>query len=141
MTDTPDPLAWLQVGAKVAYISGGIRSETVTEGVVEKIGKRDVIVAIVGRTEKFNIGRTNRHGDLLWLHRSGGSHWDRGVDLAPLDDPQVIAIQERQRRDDAQSDVRRWADEFQRNRGVETARKLRDAVDMYLKLHEADVEA
>ncbi len=137
MTDSPNPLGWLQVGAKVAYISGQSRSETVTDGVVEKIGKRDVVVTVDGRIEKFNIGRTSlRSDDVTWLHRSGSSSYSAGVDLAPLDHPLVAKYRARQQLDKGTKLVRRWADEFQSARDVETARKLRDAIDVYLKLHE-----
>jgi hypothetical protein len=135
MTDTPG-LEWLTVGATVAYISGGHRSERVTEATVDKIGKRDVVVTVDGRTEKFNIGRTMAVGDVRWLRRSGTGSWDRGVDLAPLDDPKVAEYRAAQKLSDAVYQVRHWSDQFSKARDVDTARKLRAAVDAFLKLHE-----
>lgn len=131
-------LEWLTVGATVAYICGGHRNEDVQEGVVDRIGKRDVVVTVDGREEKFNITRTDRHGDRLWLHRNGNGSWDRGVDLAPADAPKVLAIKAARVRDTAVYEVSIAADVFQRRRDAKTARLLRDAVDAYLKLAESD---
>lgn len=142
MTDTTG-LEWLQVGAKVAYIHGGYHHDAVTEATVEKIGKRDVVVTVSGRSEKFNITHTATYrGDegTTWLRRRGTSTWDRGTELGPLDHPRVAAINARQERDNAVSEVRRWADEFQSRRDVATAKELRAAVDAFLKLHADQTE-
>lgn len=129
-------LDWLTTGETVAYIAGG-RYESVSEAMVDKVGKRDVVVTVNGREQKFNIKFTTVRGRSEWLHRRGSSTWDRGTYLAPLDDPAVIEIRAQAQRDSARSDVRRWADEFQKAPGVESARKLQAAVGLYLKLHEA----
>jgi hypothetical protein len=131
-------LEWLTVGASVAYISGGFRNERVSEALVDKIGKRDVVVTVDGRTEKFNTGRTMTVGDVRWLRRSGNSTWDRGVELAPLDDPKVAEYRAAQKLSDAVYQVRKWSDEFSKSRDVDTARELRTAVDAFLKLAEND---
>ncbi|MEV2222773.1 hypothetical protein AB0E01_23185 [Nocardia vinacea] len=139
MTATKTGLEWLIVGATVAYVTGGYTQENVIQAAVDKIGKRDVVVTVDGRTETFNINKTSlRSGPNTWLRRSGSSQWDRGTQLAPLDDPQVVKIQARQVRADATSKVWRYADEFQSTRDVATARKLRDAIDVYLNLHAED---
>lgn len=132
----PTGLEWLTVGATAAFIYGGYRNEHVQEGVVDRIGKRDVVVIVAGREEKFNITRTDRHGDTLWLHRYGNSTWDRGMDLAPADHPEVLAIRAARARDAAAYEVSLAADVFQRRKDAATARLLRDAVDAFLKLAE-----
>lgn len=50
------------------------------------------------------------------------------------------AIRAAAHRVDSRVDVCHWADEFRRFPDVETARKLRDAVDLYLQLHNAPEE-
>ncbi|WP_280470666.1 hypothetical protein [Nocardia farcinica] len=134
--EQPAGLEWLAVGATVAFIYGGHHDERVREGVVDRIGKRDVVVTIEGREEKFNITHASRCGDTLWLHRRGRSSWDRGVYLAPADHPEVLAIQAARVRDDAAYEVSLAAEVFQRRRDAATAQILRDAVDAFLKLVE-----
>lgn len=134
MTTTPG-LEWLTVGATVAYIHG----DNVQVATVDKIGKRDVVVTVNGREQKFNINKPSARGTATWLYRSGARTWDRGNELAPLDDPIVVEMQKQQERDGARGQVRRWADEFQVRRDVDTAKKLRDAIDVFLELHEEDV--
>lgn len=139
-------LSWLTVGAIVAYISGRHGEQTVSEALVEKVGKRDVIATVNGHSQKFNINHTRSHviagGDRVdpvkWLHRASESRWNPGVDLAPWEHPAVVALRDVERRIDSRVDVCHWADEFRRFPDVETARKLRDAVDLYLKLHEGN---
>ncbi|WP_280412624.1 hypothetical protein [Nocardia asiatica] len=135
MTDTPG-LEWLTVGATVAYIHGGYRSEQVIEATVERIGTRDVFVNVAGRSERFNTRRTRTRGDVQWLYRSGNSQWDRGVELAPLDAPEVASYKAAQEFDSAVYQVRKWSDEFSKARDVDSAQKLRAAVDAFLTLHE-----
>ena len=135
MTETPG-LEWLTVGATVAYISGGTRSESVSRALVDKIGKRDVRVIVGGRDETFNIGKTWDHDGVLWLRRSGNSAWARGTELAPWDHPQVVAYRAAGAIAHAVYLVRKASDEFSKSRGVEDARVLRTVVDAYLKLAE-----
>ncbi|MBF6215642.1 hypothetical protein IU436_27500 [Nocardia farcinica] len=134
--EQPAGLEWLAVGATVAFIYGGHHDERVREGVVDRIGKRDVVVTVEGRAEKFNITRTSRRGDVLWLRRYGNGTWDRGVDLAPADHPEVLAIKAARARDAAAYEVSIAADVFQRRKDPATARLLRDAVDASMKLAE-----
>ncbi|WP_280389886.1 hypothetical protein [Nocardia wallacei] len=129
-------LGWLAVGETVAYVAGGIHSESVRPAVVEKIGKRDVQVRVGDRVEKFNITKTSEGASATWLYRRGGSAWERGVHLAPANDPHVIKIAAEQRRTRAADEVMRMADKFQRHRDVDTARKLRSATDAFPKLHD-----
>ncbi|WP_029923918.1 hypothetical protein [Nocardia otitidiscaviarum] len=137
----PTGLEWLAEGATAAYIYGGVHNQRVSDAVVQKIGKRDVVVVVNGRTEKFNINRTWRRGEWTQLRRSGNSTWDAGVELAAADDPAVAELRTRQTRDDAASDVVAAADRFRSSRDVENAKKLRAAIDAFLDLHDRDDDA
>ncbi|MEU7631658.1 hypothetical protein AB0C34_16965 [Nocardia sp. NPDC049220] len=137
MTETPG-LEWLTVGATVAHIFGRYRDESVSEAMVTKIGKRDVVITVEGRTEKFNIGHTKKIGDNTWLRRSVASSSDRVVYLAPLGDPRVASYRQQQARNESTKRVRHYADKFQNRRDVDTAKKLRAAVDTYLALLDTD---
>ncbi|MGX1809711.1 hypothetical protein ACWIGI_28655 [Nocardia sp. NPDC055321] len=130
-------LGWLTVGAKVAYVSARVGGEGATEATVEKIGKRDVFVKVNGRSEKFNINHTRARGSNTWLYRSGSSTWDRGVELAPLDDPAVQKMQAREALSDAVHLVRTRTVVFVRQRDVASAVELREAVDTFIALQES----
>lgn len=139
MTENPEQptgLEWLTVGATVAYVSKGRLSQSVREAVVDRIGKRDVVVLVDGGEERFNINRTRVHGDTVWLHEYGDGLSGRSWDLAPLDHPEVLVIKAAQKRHAVATSVEYAADVFQRRRDIESAKALRDAVDAFLTLAE-----
>ncbi|MGN2638561.1 hypothetical protein ACTD5D_20765 [Nocardia takedensis] len=104
----------MTVGATVAYITGGHRSETVHAATVDRIGRRDVVVTVDGRRQRFNIGNTTQRGEVRWLSRRVDS-WSQDTYLASLDDPRVAAIRAVRTESDA-------------------ARALHAAVDTYLEI-------
>lgn len=133
-----DSLDWLKVGADAAFISGRGGSETVSKATVLKVGKRDVAVMVDGREEKFNINHTDRRNDALWLHRRSFDSWAPSIYLAPFEDPEVVKIRNRQRRDRAVYAIRDKADLFLRSPDIQGARTLQTAIDVFLQLHEKD---
>lgn len=130
MTD----LDWLTVDATVAFISGGGADPLrVYPAHVDVIGKRDVLVTVDGRTERFNITRIDRHHDNAWLYRRDGV-WTPNKYLAPHDDPDVVKISEKYARHVALDRAVKCAGTFRGTSDVANARMLRDAVDEFLKI-------
>jgi hypothetical protein len=127
-------LDWLKVGETVAYIRRARHSnERVSPATVDKIGKRDVQVTINGVTQKFNINHTeNGH-----LYRRDIAY---GVVeyLMPSDHPRAVKARAQQQCDFAARAIDDHAHQFARTPDVEHARTLRDAIDVFLKLHEKD---
>ncbi|MBF6358119.1 hypothetical protein IU449_26850 [Nocardia higoensis] len=131
-------LEWLTVGATVAYICNSRLSSRVREAVVDRIGKRDVVVLVDGDEGRFNITRTRARGETAWLHEYGDGLSGRSWDLAPLDHPEVLVIKAAQKRRAVTTSVGHAADKFKNRGDVESAKALRDAVDAFLKLAEPD---
>lgn len=142
MTTTPG-LDWLRVGETVAYITGGRgrANDHAYPAHVDKIGKRDVFVTTSGRTEKFNINHTTEsNSESAWLYRHGGT-WEPSTYLAPGDDPAVIEIGKRQKRERIVARVLGTAEEFGESPDRASALRLRDTIDAYLDLVESDPPA
>lgn len=131
---TAPNLDWLVEGATVAYIVRRHRqSDRVYPAHVDKIGKRDVAITFGTQNTKFNINHTQESGANLWLYRRPET-WDPGTYLAPIDDPEVAEIGERQMRERAADKVMKNANEFGKSHEIAAARQLRDAIDEFLKL-------
>ncbi|WP_109527198.1 MULTISPECIES: hypothetical protein [Nocardia] len=139
MTDTPG-LEWLTMGAEVAHAFRHHGTGRIKTAVVDKIGKRDVVVTVGGRVEKFNIGRTCERDGVRWLERSEGT-WNGWTELGPLDSPWAAEMFQAQRVENAAYLVQKASDGFASKRDVESARALRSAVDVFLKLAEPEGEA
>ncbi|WP_068059227.1 hypothetical protein [Nocardia xishanensis] len=137
MTITPG-LEWLTMGAKVAYITSfGYSGKLVAEATVDKVGKRDVLVIVHGRDEKFNINRTTQLHGATWLRRDSGA-WSRSDYLAPHDDPTVEKYREEARRQAVEGAARDAADRFQSSPSPDAARALQAAVSRYLELNDTE---
>ncbi len=129
-------LEWLTVGATVALVrSHHATPDSIAEALVQKVGKRDVVVDAAGRIEKFNLGRTWSYDDAVWLTRREGS-WGGSTDLGPLDSPRAKKVRSAQTLANAVFEVRAAADKFAARSEPESARELRSAVDAYLELAE-----
>lgn len=133
-------LEWLTVGAEVAHTFRHHSGGRINTAVVDKIGKRDVVVTVGGRVETFNIGRTRECDGVLWLERSEGT-WNGRTELGPLDSPRAAEMLRAQRVENAAYLVEKASDEFASKRDVESAKALRSAVNAFLKLAEPEGEA
>jgi hypothetical protein len=94
---TPD---WLTPGAAVASVTDRRGSMRVARSTVERIGKRDVVLA---NGERFNA-RTQR--------RNEGGGWGWTVELLPADDPRVAATEAAIRESRARSHAITAVDEW-----------------------------
>ncbi|NKY60427.1 hypothetical protein [Nocardia flavorosea] len=134
---TPPGLEWLTVGATVAYVHNR-RDSMIYEAVVQKVGKRDVVVTVNDREEKFNINKTTEIDGTRWLDRWISGTWGYSTSLGPLDSDHARKLREGKTRTEAITRAHSLADDFTRRRDVDTAKKLRDALDVFLELHDTE---
>lgn len=130
-------LEWLTAGAEVAYVEDDGRIQPAT---VDRVGKRDAVINVGGRTERFNITKTTTQEGIAWLRRREPGPWSASTYLGPWDCPRSDRIRETQARIDSLDKARVWADTFIRHRDVESARELQAAVARFIDLHDTEQE-
>ena len=108
---------WMVPGADVAVLTSGHRTQSVRLTKIDRVLKRDVVLA---NGERFNADCPTR--------RRGGA-WDGNDDLLPADDPRVLAARKRISFERARNSLRTQLSNYEaRARDAKDMDALRDLV-------------
>lgn len=105
---------WVQVGAKVAILTGRGRSafDSVSFSTITKITKRDVV-----------LENGDRYSNNTWLSRRGRGTWDGSPDLLPRDHERVQKALAAQRLRNARRNAEQALSDWRRTNDAEHGRK------------------